>query len=108
MYVQIIAKSEDNDRSNGKRSWLNTGSEVPDIALIATEATHLNSPPWHVQLKASDWRLFGSGDRGGETRANNYFLEVELTPADLAAIVNFALKKKLVEVVACKQPSKRK
>lgn len=102
MYVQIFAKSE-NGPSTGKTSWFNTGDKLPPIELVSTNPTHLGSPPWHLRLRASESRELTSGERGGEMRGKNYTLEFELTPADLATLVNFAISRGLIEVAATPQ-----
>ncbi len=44
----------------------------------------------------------------GEYRAYDYELTLELTPTDLAALVNFALTNGLVKVTAAKRSKNRK
>src|SRR4051812_5240991 len=97
MYVEILARSDDNEESKGKKSWLNTGLQVPAIELLSAKGKR--QADWHVRLKASDWRLQGTGDLGGETRATKYAVRIDFTSDDLVAIVDFALKNSLVRVV---------
>jgi len=99
MYVEIIAKSA-LDKSRGKTSWINTGPNTPSITLESNSPQHLDRPPWHVVLKAEDYRGTGTGERGGELKDYEYSLEIHLTPADLASVVNFAVEKMLIRCVA--------
>lgn len=99
MYVEIFTKSDENEESRGKTTWMNTHTMIPSIELRETTASHLGSPPWYVEVKGTDWRELTSGDRGGEMRSNRYELQLHLTPTELAALTNFALLNRLVEVV---------
>ncbi len=108
MYVQIFAKSEENETSRGKTSWFNAGKKLPTITLLSTRPTHLGSPPWHLQIDGSQNREASSGMNNGEYRAYDYELTLELTPTDLAALVNFALTNGLVKVTAAKRSKNRK
>lgn len=95
MYAEIHSKSEINDESSGKTMWVN--SDALDIQIDATSPKHLESPPWHIVVKAEMTEEKSSGTRsrslmGGETyRAVNRKLEIQLTPDDLSALLNFAL-----------------
>jgi hypothetical protein len=106
MYAEIHVKSEDNESSRGKTTWLNTGDAMPSIKILRTKPEHLGRPPWHVQLSANGYRELGSGQRGGEWRGNKYKLQVELTHAEVAALVNFALVNGLIQVVPDHQDNK--
>ena len=66
MYVQIHAKSDVNDQSPGKKMWMN--EDDVQIEYSSSAPKHLNSPPWHVEIKAEGYDE-STGERGGEWRA---------------------------------------
>lgn len=103
MYAEIHSKSENNDESSGKTMWVN--SDALDIQIDATSPKHLKSPPWHIVVKAEMTEEKSSGARspwsplGGETyRAVNRTLEIQLTPDDLSALLNFGLTNGLLSL----------
>lgn len=99
MYVEIHAKS-DSESSRGKTAWLNTGNLRATIAIKRSNGEHLGSPEWYLQLNAKGYREVGTGDRGGDVRGTDYRLEIQLTPSEVAHIVDFALHNSLVSAVA--------
>lgn len=97
MYVEISAKTEDN-LSRGKTTWLNTGDRLPSFEVKTDRAHHLGQPDWYVQLLATGLRSTGTGERGGAMRDTAYRLEAHITPADMVALVEFAIRSGLVKV----------
>jgi len=99
MYVDIHARDAsgfEQDRSKpGKSMWVNE----PDfkMALVKTPATHLGSPPWHIELKGET-----TEEKGGEFsyRATWRELQVQLTPSDLNKLFAFALEHGLLQITA--------
>ena len=57
---------------------------------------HLGNPEWHIQIKAEQTVELGTGERGGDYKAVDRSLEIELTPQDITALFNFVLKNKLL------------
>jgi hypothetical protein len=98
MYVEIKSKSKDNEKSRGKTTWFNTGSELPLLRVESVRAEHLGHPKWHVCLNDDQQREVGNGERFGDPKSYEYKFEMQLTPKDLAEIVQFALTKGLVKV----------
>ncbi len=102
MYVEIFAKTveaPDRDSTNespGKLTWVNDSD--PTYSLEFTQPKHLLKPPWHVEIKGK-YTDENTGERGGDIRVMERSLEIQLTPADLTALFNFAIKKGLITVV---------
>lgn len=96
MYVEIHARSEFNEESPGRTTWVNADSL--DIQVASTAPKHLGFPPWHIEIKAKNFLELSNGDRGGEYKGVTRSMEVHLTPADLSRLVNLALAKGLLSV----------
>lgn len=105
MYAQIHAKSDVNDDSPGKTMWVN--EDNVQIEFSSSAPKHLDSPPWHIELKAQSYEE-STGERGGEWKAITRTLEVHLTPADISKLLDVVLKNGLlsVSVVAGNTPRK--
>ena len=95
MYILINAKSNLNDQSPGKTMWMNQ-SDI-QIAHSSSAPKHLEAPLWHIEIKAEEldesW-----GERGGEERSITRKLEVHLTPADIAKLLEVLTKNGLLSV----------
>ena len=56
------------------------------------------SPPWHIEISASDsWEL-NNGHFGGEIRATHRELHIDLTPKDFSRLVSLTLAKEQILV----------
>lgn len=95
MYISINSSNEDNTGA-GKSMWVN--SDIEDLRLSKEPAEHLGSPPWYLEFKGSTYEDRGSGARGGNITSFIKKVEVQLTPADIVVLLNFALKHNLLSL----------
>lgn len=94
MYTQIISKSEYND-GKGKRTWVN--SNIQSVKVVTETPNHLGNEKWYLELEATTYLEINSGELGGEYRAVNRDLKIQLTEKDLSHIVGFLDGKGLLE-----------
>lgn len=95
MYVCIHAKSDWNDESPGKTMWVNQSDF--QIAHSSSAPKHFDAPPWHIEIKVEE-NEFSGGERGGDGRSITRKLEVHLTPADVAKLLEVLTKNGLLSV----------
>jgi hypothetical protein len=98
MYVEIHSKSEVDDESAGKSTWVNVA--LSKIEVFHSSPEHLNAPPWHIEITAEQRIQYSSGERsdGLGYRAVIRELHVQLTPADLSALLETALSSELLHL----------
>ncbi len=105
MYAEIHSKSEVNEDSSGKKSWVS--SNKFEVELLTTAPDHLSNPPWHIVIKAQmldirgpDYNFLGMFGGGGTDRTVNRKLEIQFTPEDLSRLLEFATANKLLAIRA--------
>lgn len=99
MYAEIHSRSEVDDDSPGKRSWVN--AENFQVELLATTPEHPNKPPWHLVVKAT--MTEGKSPYTGRLTGESYKaiirnLEIHLTPQDISRLLEFATANKLLSI----------
>lgn len=98
MYVEIHSKSEVDDESAGKRMWVNV--DTPKIEMLSSSPKHLGFPPWHIEITADQYFEYSNGSMsdGYGYKAVVRKLEVQLTPADISALLKVALASGLLQL----------
>ena len=95
MYATIESKNFLNN-GRSKSMWVN--SSIENIELVNKSAPHLYPSPWHINLRGETLDLICSGERGGDPVEIERKLLLQLTPEDLAMILNFAIDHDLISL----------
>lgn len=96
MLVKIKSKTVDSE-SSGKTLWVLHWPE-DSLKLHVPFKGGIGSCPWAVTISGTNVRDHGTGQRGGDRKEVESQLMIELSPTDIASIVNFAIMNGLVQV----------
>ena len=91
MYAEIHSKSEVNEVSSGKKSWVS--SNKFEVELLTTAPNHPSNPSWSIVVKG---RM--TDDEGSDFVQRK--LEIRFFPADISRILEFATANKLLAIRA--------
>jgi hypothetical protein len=98
MYVEIHAKSGVAEEVGGLRLWINRRAAELQMELVAPSPGYLDSPAWHIEIKGKNWIDDAGAAHGRAPRLIEQTLQLQITPSDLSALLNFAMSKGLVTI----------
>jgi hypothetical protein len=96
MYVEIHSRSETDEESSGKTMWVNASTQKVAIETSAPE--HLGAPPWHIEVVGKTYVEYSNGHYGGNYKGVIRRLLLQLTPEDVAELVNVAFANGLLDI----------
>jgi len=99
MYISVNSKSDTaDDNAKGKTMWVNDDPSKIKVARDAPE--HLGQPPWHIEFTLEQYVEHSDGSRGGDYFVVKRTAEVQITPADINAILEVAVREGLISITA--------
>lgn len=104
MYVEIHAKNTDGV-SRGKKQWAMIHRMASALKLHIPYERPGGGLPWAITVQGTSSTVHGNGARLGKPVEIESHVLIELSPADVGAIVDFALQHGLVRIEPNPAPS---
>lgn len=105
MFVEIHTFATEG-RSHGKTQSARVWDLGQALKLHVPYKGKIGSPPWALTISGSNTDLVGTGERGGKVVEFKSNLLIEFTPADVRALVEFAIQNGLLQMVPNPDPSR--
>lgn len=97
MYAEIKSTALDS-KSGGKTQWALVFDLSAALKLHSPFSGSIGKQPWAITIGGTSVHEYGTGARGGARKEVRADLRIELSPSDVAGIMNFAIANGLLQV----------